>query len=136
MNNGNYSSTYKSERRRADAQKRYRRRRDRSFCAGKKNLVILCMAVILLASILIALHTDRVAGAAPGSEEALYKYYTTVTVEKGETLWDIAVENYSDRYYDSISDYIAEVKEMNGLDSDTIHEGAKLVIVYFSTEYK
>lgn len=97
---------------------------------------LLALAAVLAIAFLIVVKTGSVANAAEGTEDVEYKYYTTVTVEKGDTLWDLALENYSEKYYDSVDDYIEEVKAINGLKSDTIHEGAKLVIVYFSSEYK
>jgi len=64
-----------------------------------------------------------------------YKYYTYHEVEKGETLWSIA-ENYIDYdYYESISDYIKELRVMNHLNDDLIKVGEDIVVTYYSGEY-
>ena len=64
-----------------------------------------------------------------------YKYYTYHEVEKGETLWSIA-ENYIDYdYYESISDYIKELRVMNHLNDDLIKAGEDIVVTYYSGEY-
>lgn len=64
-----------------------------------------------------------------------YKYYTSMEVESGDTLWSIAVE-YADENYISIEDYIQELKYMNNMTTDTIIEGHYLTISYYSDEYK
>ena len=55
-----------------------------------------------------------------------YKYYTSIRVSSGDTLWDIA----------NISSYIAEVREINHLSSNQITDGMYLCIPYYSEEYK
>ena len=64
-----------------------------------------------------------------------FKYYKTITVESGDSLWEIASENISDEY-DSMDDYIAEVCSINGLDSTQIHAGRSLTVPYYSAEFK
>lgn len=46
-----------------------------------------------------------------------YKYYTSIRVSSGDTLWDIAKEYRTEEYSD-ISSYIAEVREINHLSSN------------------
>ncbi|MCD8120240.1 MAG: LysM peptidoglycan-binding domain-containing protein [Lachnospiraceae bacterium] len=101
-----------------------------------KTACLLAAFAVLIFALFLSANFGNIANAAEGTDDVEYKYYTTITVEKGDTLWDLAIEYYSEKYYDSVSDYVDEVKTINGLKSDTIHEGAKLVIVYFSQEYK
>ena len=58
------------------------------------------------------------------------KYFKCITVDEDDTLWSIAEENMSEEY-DSISDYIDEVKSINNLGGDKIYNGATLVIPYY-----
>ena len=51
-----------------------------------------------------------------------YKYYTSIRVSSGDTLWDIAKEYRTEEYSD-ISSYIAEVREINHLSSNQITDG-------------
>ena len=62
-----------------------------------------------------------------------FKYYTSVEVEYGDTLWGIA-SNYMTEEYRSLQDYIEEIKTLNGLQSDMIRSGQFLVIPYYSSE--
>ena len=64
-----------------------------------------------------------------------YKYYTSVEVKNGDTLLDIASE-YVTEEYGSLHEYVAEVKELNGLRSDYIRSGQSLVVPYYSAELK
>lgn len=68
-------------------------------------------------------------------EEILYKYYKSVVVEAGDTLWDYADEYSTKEYYDSHQDYINEVMQMNGLYDDQITEGQHIVLPYYSPEF-
>lgn len=66
---------------------------------------------------------------------ALYKYYTGLQIERGESLWEIA-GLYADPECISREDYIAEIKLINRMTSDTIHSGQYLTIFYYSEEFK
>lgn len=59
------------------------------------------------------------------------KYYTSVRIEPGDTLWTIA-EKYRTKEYSDMNLYIKEIKECNGLYSDKITEGCYLLIPYYS----
>lgn len=75
------------------------------------------------------------AKASSENEAFKYKYYTSVTVEAGETLWDIAGEFISDDF-ESVKDYIKEVKHINHITEDRIYAGEELIVPYYSYEYK
>lgn len=58
------------------------------------------------------------------------KYYTSIRIEQGDSLWNIACTHMGEEY-DSVLEYIAEVRELNGLRSDDIHSGQYLTIPYY-----
>lgn len=58
------------------------------------------------------------------------KIVTTICVEKDSTLWDIATRYYTEDY-GNLNDMIEEIKTSNGMESDTIHEGAYLIIPHY-----
>ena len=60
------------------------------------------------------------------------KYYKSIEIESGDTLWDIAKE-YKDEHYDSTYDYVDEVMNINHLDSGEIHAGSYLTIPYYGS---
>lgn len=64
-----------------------------------------------------------------------YKYYTSIRVSSGDTLWDIANE-YRTEEYSSISSYISEVRKINHLKSNQITDGMYLCVPYYSVECK
>lgn len=59
------------------------------------------------------------------------KSFVRIDVEKGDTLWTIAESNISE-HYDSIYQYIREIKNLNGLTSDDILYGSKLIIPIYT----
>ena len=70
------------------------------------------------------------------SETTLYKYYTNIEVEYGQTLWDIADIYFCEEKYDNYNHYILEVMHLNGLYDTDISAGCYLIIPYYSTEFK
>jgi cell division protein YceG involved in septum cleavage len=67
-----------------------------------------------------------------GEEEMVVvnKYYKTICVEAGDTLWDIAGE-YVEGTDVSRQEYIEEVCELNGLNPDEIQAGEHIVVAYY-----
>lgn len=60
------------------------------------------------------------------------KYYKSVMVHSGDTIWDYA-DLYADReFYDSYDSYIKEVMNMNGLSNDHIQSGQYILVPYYS----
>lgn len=103
----------------------YRRRKNRTFFT----MILVTMVFT------ICLSLSSVVFAGENKKEQTYKYYTSVQIESGDTLWSIANE-YCAGADMEVSDYIKEIKQLNHLTSDNITSGQYLTIVYFSTEYK
>lgn len=62
-------------------------------------------------------------------EAANYRYYKSIQVNAGDSLWSIA-EEYMDDECDSIFEYIEMLKEINHLNSSEIQEGRYLTVAY------
>ena len=62
-----------------------------------------------------------------------YKYYTSLEIKSGDTLWGIASQ-YGTDGYNNLQEYVEEVKSLNNLKGDTIHSGQFLIIPYYSYE--
>ena len=99
----------------------------------KKNFLIAIMTVCLIVTCSISLSGFR-SNAKDDSTEASYKYYKSIAVTSHDTLWSIAEEYMDELHYDSITDYIEEVKSMNSLTNDTIHYGEYLIIPYYDSD--
>ena len=68
------------------------------------------------------------------SDQTVYKYYKSIEIQPGDTLWGIAEETMTSEY-DSIPEYVEVLKEMNSLKSDDIEAGQHLIIAYDDTEF-
>lgn len=103
----------------------------------KVQKTILSVIIMLIISTVILLGNSIHAFA--GSRDIsipVYKYYTSVHVENGDTLWELT-EKYCDESQISQSEYMNEVCELNQIaENDTIHAGDYLVLAYYSTEKK
>lgn len=65
-----------------------------------------------------------------------FKYYTSVCVESGDTLWELSDRYIDYDYYEDKESYLLEVRMMNRLNDDTIYAGQTIVLPYYSSEYK
>lgn len=66
-----------------------------------------------------------------------YKYYKTVTVHSGDSVWSIASANFDDERYSSLNSYIGEINSINNLDSaSTLNAGETIIVPYYSTEFR
>lgn len=104
-------------------------------CQLQRQLLLLFGAVLLLtASVLLGSSIVGASRSNASDEDVLYKYYTSVEVQQGDTLWTIA-DQYMQEDGDR-SDYIQELKEINQLQDDIIHAGDFLTVAYYSNEFK
>ena len=99
------------------------------------------MMLIIVTAFVIAgtgLGIGNLFASAHGSSQespVLYKYYTSVNLEKGDTLWDIA-KKYAHPDRISVKDYVNELRKMNNLSSDKICAGDYITIFYYDSEFK
>lgn len=96
----------------------------------KKNFLILIMTICLIATCSVVLNGFR-SNAQNDVAETSYKYYKSIVISNNDTLWTIAEEYMDKEHYNSINDYINEVKSMNSLTDDAIHYGEHLIIPYY-----
>lgn len=102
----------------------------------KRKLVVLTMITLFI--LIGCMHFGKLSSDAHGNLEedpVSFKYYKSIEIQDGDTLWGIA-EKYMDNEYDSVQDYIAELKEINQLVTDNIQSANYLTVVYHDTEFK
>lgn len=95
---------------------------------GMLVMTLLCIIIsggIAFGGLLVDAHNEQ---PVPTS----YQYYKSITIEPGDTLWSIAQEYRGTMDTD---DYVKEIKQLNGLQSDCLQESRNLMIIYFDTEY-
>lgn len=89
---------------------------------------ILSLILILAISILfISFSTE----ANDMEHQPSYKYYKSIEISKGDTLWSIANDHYDSDHYKDINAYVAEVKKLNSLTSDNIVAGNYVIVPYY-----
>ena len=101
----------------------------------RRNIFMIVFTIVLILTL-------SVSGFAIGSkaqdkeEVVLYKYYTNIEVQYGETLWDIAATYFCKDRYDNYEHYISEVMQINGLYIEDVSPGSYLIVPYYSAEFK
>ena len=100
-------------------------------------LLILCILTVFLVFGACALFGNILRSAHAGNAEspANFKYYTSIEIQPGDTLWDIA-KAYITEDYESVPEYVQALKEINSLDTDDIQAGQNLIVAYNDTEFK
>ena len=97
-------------------------------------LVLSCCFTALFA-------TAKPAAAGKKQQNTLYKYYTSITVRQGDTLWEIAEGRLEDEQtasgYKNVHSFMKEIIALNHLkDGNYLLAGQKLIVPYYSSDYK
>jgi LysM repeat protein len=102
--------------------------------------IILGLVILILLMILfIVIHKGSASSYVnASSSDGIYKLQetqrekviTSIKIQKGDSLWTIAKQYYSDEYKD-LPAFIHEIKKTNGLTGDSIHYGNYLVVPHY-----
>ncbi len=76
-------------------------------------------------SVIVKAGNDRAS-----SNERLY--YTSIVINEGDTLWNIASEHVDYSHYSSVYEYMNEIIDLNNLESDQIYAGKRILITYYA----
>lgn len=115
---------YKRELRRRKALRR------RWMLAGMTAVVTFCLVLIG------TLSYHAIKSKASTGQELRFKYYTAVTVQCGDTMWDIAEEYIDYGEYQDKQAYIAEVCSINHMNDDaSLRAGQQLIVPYYSSDF-
>ena len=99
----------------------------------QQHMIALFVFTLLIAFFLIGNSIITFAGAK--SNQDLHKYYTSVQLQKGDSLWSLASE-YAPKDVVSRKQFINEVCRINGIsENNTLHSGDYLIVSYYSSGY-
>ena len=104
------------------------RKGHRMFISGIISLLLVIICSCFFGSFFSSAHAEHSPEATPK-----VKYYKSIEIQKGDSLWKIAEENISDEYQ-SIYEYMDELIRINNIDivsADKIQEGNYLTIAYY-----
>lgn len=91
---------------------------------------VLCLCVSLA-----VLSTSFLSKAESADKTTYYKYFTSVEVMPGDSLYSFAQEYCDEIHYDSYEDYISEIRYINHLSDNSIQAGNYIVVPYYSSEF-
>lgn len=95
----------------------------------RKSFILLALLVVMVVSGSFGNNLMQVM--AKEEESVRYhKYYTSIRLEEGDTLWTIA-EQYGIHSGKPREEYVRELRSMNSLLDDTIHAGNYLTVSYY-----
>jgi len=108
--------------------------RNKRLSRLKKNISLSILAGIMAVIVAISFG-DIFANAESQDSEKTFKYYTSIEVKYGESLWSIAESYMDSTKYTGISAYIQEVMKINSLPNDNIKAGQSIIVPYYSDVY-
>lgn len=100
----------------------------------RRKIILTALSVCIFLTCALS-YNAFVSNASSDLDDVSYKYFTSIEVVYGDTLWSIAEEYKDEHFYDSTKEYVDEVMNMNNLSSAKITAGQNLIIPYYSTEF-
>ena len=87
------------------------------------------ISIAVIVSVILFANKNQVHAVEDGNQPQMTKYYKSIVIQPGDTLWSIATEYKTSSV--STKEYVEELMQMNGLHNDNITSGMKLVITYY-----
>ena len=101
-------------------------RKMRKMNGGRRLLAVLAVVLCLGAVIL------GVARVSAGAADSRSIRYTSVRVDQGDTLWDIAEEWSEEKSVSAVSAYVETLKSLNGITrTDNLKIGSYITVYYY-----
>lgn len=99
---------------------------------GNKKTMLWMMAAVVLMILIWFVAGYRSIGEVEAKDYGIsrQKYYTSVDIEEGDTLWGIAEEYMTEEYEDRDA-FIDEVCEMNHITGNMIRTGSTILVPYY-----
>ena len=110
-----------------------------TLLSDRRNLIRTVAIFLILITVLTGMFAFRsnAVGAEDLDDTVYYRYTAMYRVNAGDTLYSIAEMYMDDVHYDSVSDYVSELRKVNQMyDGDTLKSGELIAVTYYSTEYK
>ena len=95
---------------------------------------ICLISAIIISTLSLICAAGILSHAQDNDEDHYYKYYTSITVMPGDTLYSIASD--FDLNYRDIDSHVMEIASINHLSDDVIYAGSSLIVPYYSTEFR
>ena len=118
-----------------NSERRIRNNRIRRQRQLRRNIFMMLFTTVLILSISIGCFAFG-SKAQDKEEVILYKYYTNIEVQYGETLDNIAEQFFCEEKYKNIDEYISDIMFVNSMCDEEVSPGSYLIIPYFSSVFK
>ena len=123
---GNINMTVQERKRRNEMKRRKQ--------VAKQKMVLLLATVFVITIGSVVFGSIFSSAKNPDEDIQRYKYYKSIVIEQGDSLWSIAQEYKSNDV--TTKEYVEELKELNALKSENIREGQHLMVAYYDTELR
>ena len=111
-----------------------RRRFQKRIRIIQRNIILSVLSILLISGLALTMNGIK-SFAQKDNAELTYKYYTSIVVKYGDTLYSLA-EEYAPEDNRNLSEYVNEVMHINHLENHVIQSGQYLIIPYYSADLK
>ena len=111
-----------------------RKRRERELRRHIITFVVMISVLIILSMfIFFSFKSD----ASVDSAHQQYRYYTSVTVTSGDSVWSIAREHMDPLHYRSVESMVNDIASVNRISPEAkLNAGTNIIVPYYSDELK
>jgi len=111
----------------------FRNQRLRNKRVQEKRIIFMICTVFCVLAVILGAFSLK--GKAEGDDQQTFKYYTSVRLNYGDTLWTMA-DRFMDQEHYTRASYINEVKSINHIhDENELQAGMTLIVPYYSGEW-
>jgi cell division septal protein FtsQ len=131
------ANLYNNPRYCSESEIRRRKNKIRRERIVRRQFMVLAIIVSIFVIYACFAFTTIMSGAEGTDHVTEYKYYKSVVVHSGDSIWSIASENYNANKYKDINSYIKEINTINSLSAcSTLKAGESLIVPYYETNFK
>ncbi|WP_049945642.1 LysM peptidoglycan-binding domain-containing protein [Butyrivibrio sp. LC3010] len=109
------------------------RRNHRREVIIKRRIITFCIMASIILSLFIILSFSFNSDASANSDNEQFRYYTSVSVTSGDSVWSIAEEYMDELHYRNTREYVTDIAHINRISPDSkLRAGTNLIIPYYS----
>ncbi|WP_029321364.1 LysM peptidoglycan-binding domain-containing protein [Butyrivibrio sp. AE3004] len=105
-------------------------RRDIIF---KRRLITICVLASIMISIFLFLSYSFNSDASNNTNNKQYRYYASVSICNGDSVWSIAEEHMDDLHYRNTREFVTDIAHINQISPDAkLKEGTNIIVPYYA----
>ena len=99
----------------------------------RRRLITFCVMISIVISLFLILSFSFSSDASSNSDTEQYRYYTSVNVTSGDSVWSIAESHMDELHYRSTREFVTDIAHINKISPNaSLKAGTNLIIPYYA----